>query len=369
MPSKAAVFNTVRDFQGRYIYTDADNLDIVSVWAIGTWCFSPEAVNPATYPYLYITAPKGSAKTLWGQDVLGDITRQHISTVGITGSGVFRLMGDIDPETGEVVTVAPTLAIDEIDATYSGASDEKLRQMLNAGYKRGATVPRTFGKSTYSFPVYSPKILMGIDNGHLPDTVLDRSIRIDLHRATAAQMATVEPFYSFDTEEEAQEIRASLAEWARDNSLVLRDYRPEPIPDLSPRQWEIARTLVQLAKALGIEKRIRDALHRVMTRNPERPDAKVSLYKAISGLFQDLGEDRATTRQILDRLAEDGVSVPGNSGKGLAAVLSDDGVAPDYIRFRKDHPGYVDDKPIQRGYFRHKFDGPFFRYLEDEDED
>ena len=371
-PKLAPEFLRTRDYVRRYCVLDQDELDITTVWAMGTWAFSPACQNPATYPYLYVAAPKGSGKTVLGQDVLGGITRRHTSTVGVTGAAIFRMIGTVveDEETGaqEVVSDAPTLALDEIDATFSGAKDEGLRQMLNAGYKRGATVPRANGKTTINFPVYCPKVLMGIDNGHLPETVLDRSIRIDMRRASPAEMTTIEPFYSWDAEDEAAELSAALSVWAKAHSCVLREYRPVEIEGFQPRQWEIARSLVQLAREIGNEPQIREAFRRVMTKNPSKPDHKVTLYQSILNLFTELDEDRVTSNQILERLATDGVNVPGNSGKGLSSVLSEDGVAPDYIRMRKGHPGITDPaKPVQRGYFRHKFDGPFFRYLEDEE--
>lgn len=366
----APEFTRAREFIARYTALGDDELDIVTVWAMGTWTFSPAApANPATYPYLYIAAAKGSGKTVLGQDVLGSICRMLQPTVGITGPGVFRIIGTYDEESGEVINDAPTLAMDEIDATFSGAKDEALRQMLNAGYKRGATVPRAAGKTTINFPVFCPKVLMGIDNGHLPDTVLDRSIRIDLRKYDHRQLTEmgVEPFYSFDVEDEAAELQQQLSDWAKREAMVLREYRPVAIEGLSARQWEIGRSIVQLAKSIGNEARIRAALHALFTKNPERPDAKVALYRAIFDLFMETDEDRLTTVQILGALKRGEVSVPGDSGKGLAAVLSEDGIAPDYIRLRPDHSGYVDGKPIQRGYFRHRFDGPFVRYLEDDE--
>lgn len=371
------IFTRTREFISRYVIAPtSEDYDVLTVWAMGTWAFSPACTNPATYPYLYLSAEKGSGKTLLGVDVMGAITRSHQPTVGITGPGVFRMIGEVDDETGEVFSVAPTLALDEIDATYSGAKDESLRQMLNAGYKRGSTVPRAFGKVTVQFPVYCPKILMGIDNGHLPDTVLDRSIRIDLRRATEDQMRAVEPFYSFDVEDEAAELQQSLSDWAKDHSLVLREYRPEPIAGFQPRQWEIARSLVQLAHEIGNESEFRAALHRVMTRNPARPSGKVALYQAIFDAFAAMpGEhaDRITTKQILTELDARGITVPGNSGKGLASVLGEDGIGPDYIRLRDGHPGRAiartEDTPTHRGYYRHKFDGAFLRYLDDDDDE
>lgn len=357
------MFTRTREFIQRYSAISAEALDVITVWSIGTWTFSPACTQPATYPYLYISGAKGSGKTVLGQDVLGCLCRMHTPTVGITGAGVFRLMGDIDTDTGDVITVAPTLALDEIDATYNGAKDEHLRQMLNAGYKRGATVPRTFGRQTYPFPVFGPKLLMGIDNGHLPDTITDRCIRIDIKRAHVGEY---EPFYSYDIEDEAPEIQQQLADWCKENSLVLREYRPEPIPNLEPRAWgDVSRPLVQLAHALGVERRIREALAHLLT--ADHKSGKRGLYQVIFDLFST-GEDRLATRQIMEALGAAGIHVPGDSGKGLSAVLSEDGIAPTYIRFPIYHPGVTDpEKPVQRGYFRHQFDGAFVFYLKDDE--
>lgn len=365
-PAVSEEFTKTREYIRRYVVLPDDELDIVTTWMMGTWTFSPSCTNPVVYPYLYITGARGSGKSELGQAIAGDICRNHQSTVGATGASLFRMIGDYDPETGDVIAHHPTLSCDEIDATFSGAKDESLRLILNAGYKRGSTVPRAAGKTTINFPVHCPKLLMGIDNGHLPETIVDRTIRIEMKRANPEQLATIEPRFFWDVEDEAAELSESLSQWAKEISLVLREYRPEPIPDLQPRQWEIARALVQLAHSNGNETRIREALHNVMTRNPERPDAKVTLYKSIFGLFSETGLDRVTTNQILERLATDGVSVPGNSGKGLASVLSEDGITPGYIRFPKGHPAVNEDTPVQRGYFRHPFDGAFMRYLDDE---
>lgn len=368
-PKVAPEFTRTRDFIRRYTSIADHYLDIVTVWMMTTWCFSPACESPATMPYLYITGQKGSGKTVLGQDVAGMICRNHTPTVGITGPGVFRIIGDYDPETGQVISNAPTLALDEIDATFSGAKDEALRQMLNAGYRRGAMVPRAAGKTVINYPVHCPKIMMGIENGHLPDTVLDRSIRIPMHRATPEQMATLEPFYVFDAEDEGAEISQELSDWAKDHSMVLRDYRPTAIPGLSPRQWEIARTLVQIAHEIGNEEQIREALAVAMAET--KPQGKDRLYQAIFDLFEDLDTDRVTTKQIMAQLQAYDVHVPGDSGKGLSAVLSEEGIAPNYIKLPKGHPGnrHGEEKAdTQRGYFLRMFDTAFVKYLKDEEE-
>ena len=364
-------FNLVREFVGRYSVVPAEELDLIAVWAIGTWCFQARCQWPATYPYLYINGPAGSGKTVLGQDALGCVTRQHTSATGATGSTLFRMLGFYNEETGDIENLAPTLALDEIDTTFSGQKDPDLQRAIDVGYKRGATIPRAAGKTFMAFPVFGPKLFMGIDNGHLPEPVLQRCLPVALAKQTQDQLtaAGIEPFYIFDVEEERAELQSALADWAVTNSNVLREYRPKPPAGLSARQWEISRSLVQLAHALGNEDQIIASLLTVMRRNPEKPDHKVELYTAIHELLSDLDTDRVTTVQILAKLTEKGVRVPGQSGKGLAAVLSADGVPATLIHLPAGHPGKQHpDKQHekQRGYFRHSFDGPIARYLEDE---
>lgn len=373
-------FERTHEFISTFSVLDPDELNIAAVWAMGTWCFSPACRWPYTFPYLYVTGAAGSGKSVFGMDVMGAICRNHHNATGSTGPTLFRTLGSYNEETGEIENYAPTLALDEIDATFSGQKDEQLRQALNVGYKQsGSTIPRASGKTTIDFPVYGPKLMLGIDNGHLPETVASRSIRMDLRKHSQDELEAlhVRAFLPWEVDEEAAELCESLAQWAKANSMVLRDYNPQSPRDLAARQWEIGRTLIQLAHAIGNEQQIMRSLIAVLTRNPERPDAKVTLYQSINKLYVEHDTDRLTSRQILARLTRDGIRVPGQSGKGLAAALSEDGIAPDLIHLPEGHPG-IEPDPIrarkaagkgnkQRGYYRHKFDGAFVRYLEDED--
>ena len=351
----------MRDFIARHVAIDEPELTVVSVWAMHTWLFAPQCKPPATTPYLYITAAKGSGKTLLGQDVLGAIVRAPINTVGITGPGLVRIVGGVsDDDDTEVnaVSVMPTLTIDEVDALYSGAKDESLRMMLNAGYRRGGTVPRVSGSRVIHYNAFCPKILMGIDNGHLPDTVTDRAIRIELQQASPEQMLTIEPFYYEDIEEEAAELSERLASWAQFHSESINAYRPEPVPRLRPRQWEIARTLVRVAHAVGNERQVRDALADLLTRS-HAADPKSKMYGAIADALGD--SDRISTADVLAALQAAGVSVPGNNGKGLsAAIVRDGGKGAVAVR--------MSDGKVMRGFYRYHFDVPFSKYLEHESE-
>lgn len=365
-------FDRTREFIGRYSVLAPEELDIITTWAMGTWTFSPMCQWPATFPYLYVTGPAGSGKTVLGQDSLGSVCRQWASAAGATGPTLFRMLGREDEETGEIENYAPTLFMDEIDATFSGSKDEPLRLSLNVGYKRGATIPRAAGKTTIAFPVYGPKILGGIDNGHLPETVTQRSIRIEIEKRTQDELeaAGIQPFYTFDIEDESAEIQQMLSDWAKVHSMVLRDYRPAAPKGLTARQWEISRSLVQLAHAIGIENRVIKSLVTVFNRKRGQENAKQRLYMAVAELANETGASKLTTKMILAKLAEKGIGVPGNSGKGLSSVLKQDGITPRYLFIDKpDMPGYVEGKTTHRGYQRFQFDQAFVDFLPEEDDE
>lgn len=77
----------------------------------------------------------------------------------------------------------PTLVLDEAEF-LSGRSDraEAIRSLLNAGNRRGTTVPRCVGQGheIAEFRVYCPKVLCRI--GKLPETIADRSIVVPMQR-------------------------------------------------------------------------------------------------------------------------------------------------------------------------------------------
>lgn len=370
-PEPSAEFIRTREFIGRFsaLPTD-DDLDIVTLWAMGTWTFSPAcAARPATYPYLYLTGAKGSGKTHLGHDVLKYVVRNHKATALVTGPTLFRMLGNYDPESGLIINDYPTIAVDEIDATYSGSQDESLRGAFNVGYAEGAFVDRAAGKTTIQFPVYGPKCVIGIDNGHLPETITDRCIRIDIKRATTEQMsALTEGPYSFEVGDESADLQQTLSDWAKQVAPILHEYRPTRIDGLSPRQWQIARSLIQLARSCGIEQRIADAIVRVMTRRPEQTDGRVDLYQTIFDMFETLGTDRLASYAILSKLTENGVRVPAQSMKGLSSTLSVDGISPTLVSLPAGHPHIPESgQNKQRGYFKNYFDRAFLDYLFPED--
>lgn len=355
----APEFTRTRDYLSRFVVADDAAMDVLTVWILHTHLFSPSCETPPTTPYLYISGDKGCGKSTLGE-VAATVVRAPLSTVGITGAGLVRLVGGSEDEESDLAPM-PTLFIDEVDALYSGSKEELLRMMLNAGYRKGGVVPRAVGTKVINYSAFCPKFLMGIDNGHLPDTVADRAIRIDLRRATREEMANVEMFFHYEVEDDAAELNQELSHWAQENSLAIRQYKPAPVPEIAktPRHWEIARTLVQVAHVLNVEDRIVDALVALFKRNRSKETQGMRAIRVMREMFEaeatakryhDNG-DRIPAQAVLQAVLAAGVIVPGGSFKGLGGILSAEGINGDTIRLRKGHPeAGKDDGPIKGFY-------------------
>jgi hypothetical protein len=118
---------------------------------------------------------------------------------------------------------SPTLLLDEVEALRGKQVSEvsqAILAVLNAGHRKGATVPRCDGpqNKVKHFPVFGPKAFAAI--GGLPDTLADRSICITMQRKTASQ--TVARFLYSKGKAEAEPIRASQAAWAKQHRETVR---------------------------------------------------------------------------------------------------------------------------------------------------
>jgi hypothetical protein len=81
-----------------------------------------------------------------------------------------------------------TQILDEVD---SWKNRDQLRSVLNAGFRKGGTVPRMAetddGYVLRQFPVFGPRALAGIGSRILDATTRDRTFEIDMRRQTRAE--------------------------------------------------------------------------------------------------------------------------------------------------------------------------------------
>jgi hypothetical protein len=261
------VLDRIRDLITEYvILPDESYADLLALYVLHTHTFIMEESadeddtrgrvlsrkSPSTTPYFYITSQgPGSGKTRL-MEVLVEVCKGGRMFSGGTGPAFFRL----------IEARRPTLFIDEVDTIYSGSKDEDLRQVLNGGYKRNGSIPRVDNSSDdgiRDYGTFCPKILGGIDNGHVPTTVLDRAIKITMVKSAGI----VAPFFSEDIEDIAADLMDDIGTWIAANigDLHSRENRPAPIDGITDRQNDIVRPLVTIADRFpGWGKRARIAV-------------------------------------------------------------------------------------------------------------
>ena len=141
----------------------------------------------------------------------------------------------------------------------AGSGNEDLRALLNAGYKRSATVARCKGDANNMtierFPVYAPAALAGIA-GRMPATITTRAITVHMRRRRADEI--VEAFRERRVEAESAPIRDALAAWIEsvgEQVGAAVPEMPEGVTDRSAEIWEPLLAIAEAAGATGRRKR------------------------------------------------------------------------------------------------------------------
>jgi hypothetical protein len=199
-----------------------------------------------------------------------------------------------------------TLMLDEVDTIFSfrGKDDqnEDLRALLNAGYRRGACVPRCTGRNheVTDFKVFAATALAGI--GDMPDTIMTRSIIIRMKRRAAGEQ--VEQYRSRDVDPQGHALRDRLAVWAEVVGPAVGEARLD-LPGVTDRRAEAWEPLVAIADAAGGSwpARARAAAVADVTAHRSRDGSLgIKLLGDLKEVFKD--QEAMFTTAILDALVE-----------------------------------------------------------------
>jgi hypothetical protein len=202
----------------------------------------------------------------------------------------------------------PTLLLDEVDVIFGkeAANYEALRGILNAGNRRGVTVPRTVMEGQKArlveFSVFSPKALAGI--GRLPSTVADRSIPIRMKRRRRDGGEPIERFRFDDARAAADPIQKDLDKLLT-RATQLRGARPTVPPALGDRAaeaWEPLLAVADLAQGQWPEL-ARNAAE-ALSGDPDAADDRLSvrLLGDTRTLFKDPLRMSIRTTEMLKEL-------------------------------------------------------------------
>jgi Protein of unknown function (DUF3631) len=352
----AGMLNRTEAFLRRFVaFTSEHQLDAVTLWIAHSHAFAAAECTPRL---AIQSAEKASGKTRL-LEILEYLTRDPRQVVNVSEAALFR----------SIAAGPPTLLFDEVDAIFGpkARDREDLRAMLNAGYRRGATVDRCVGEhaklEVRSFPVFCAVALAGL--GQLPDTVQDRSITIRLRRRRFDE--TVEKLRRRRVEPEAAELRGDLADVFDRVTDVLAALEPD-LPDVLPdRAQDVWEPLMAIADLAGDEwgSRARDAAVYLTLEGREEDDGSLTEL-LLSDIRTVLGDDeKIASDNLCHRLAAIEESPwatwrrkpPGPiEPRGLARLLRHHGIKPKQV--------WIDGANV-RGYETGAFADVFDRYLPD----
>jgi hypothetical protein len=246
------------------------------------------------------SAEPGSGKTRV-LEVAQYLVKAPEMTISATPAALFRL-----------VSMGPiTILFDEVDAIFNpknGGTTEDLRALLNAGYKRSATIARCVGDTktmkVQRFPVYAPAALAGIA-GAMPPTITTRAITIHMRRRRADEH--VDPFRERHVAHQARPLREELATWIDSTATHLGEAQPEMPEGVTDRAAEIWEPLLALADTAGGHwpTTARNACqHFVLHTTPPPTSLGVRLLADLRQVFTTHGTDKMPTADLLAALLE-----------------------------------------------------------------
>lgn len=288
-----AVLDDVTDFVRRFsAFPSVHCAPTLALWYAHTHIANRLYVTPRL---ILDSAEPGSGKTRV-LEVAQYLVAAPEMTISASRAALFRMVAE-----GPI-----TILFDEVDTifTKSGSGNEDLRAMLNAGYKRSATIPRYDGKTrtVHRYPVYTPAALAGIAGG-MPDTITTRAITIHMRRRRADEQ--VEPFRERLVERQARPLRAALAEWLAFVADQMADATPTMPEGVTDRAAEIWEPLIAIADAAGghwPDTARKACAHFVLTHVPSAESLGIQLLSDVRDIFTAANVDRMASRDILAHL-------------------------------------------------------------------
>jgi len=297
----AALLDEVRAFIGRFVsFPNQHYLTTATLWAAHAHMIK----QFHTTPRLAALSPEPSSGKTRLLEILALLVPDPMFCLSASPAAIFRTL----------INQQITLLVDEVDAIFTkrGKDDanEDLRALLNAGYKRGATVPRCVGPrhDVQAFPVYCATALAGL--GDLPETLMSRSIVFRMRRRAPDE--PVAAFRSREHEPEGHALRDRLSAWAGSRGSVGSVSKgeeagrawpalPEGVVDRPAEVWE---PLLAVADVAGVcwPNLAREACMTLVSQPGERLSLGVRLLADLRTVFGDASA--LHTETIIERLTK-----------------------------------------------------------------
>lgn len=340
----------LENFLTRYVILPAHAALPLALWAMLTYCFD---VFDAT-PYLILSSPAprcGKTRLLECLELIVSTPRRASN---ISEAALFRIIEEI----------APTLLLDEAE-TLNGKSEraEYLRQIINAGNRRGALTTRCVGVGTNlctkDFSVFCPKVLAGI--GSFPQTITDRAIVIPMQRRKDSEKVARFLYRTAEPEGKAlaQRAKGFISSRREEISAAYQSATLDFIGDRDAEAWSpLFAILAIVAPERLAELRIcAERLTHAKSAAAEDDSLSLRLLADIKGVWPE-SEPKIFTATLLERLKgiEDGPWAGDErfDGRKLSRFLKPFGITPATVQIGTGN---------RKGYYREHAETAFTRYL------
>ena len=312
------------------------------LWSLATCGYDHYRI----FPRLLAISPERRCGKTTLLEVVAALCRNSIQASNLTPAIISRIKS---------IVCDPTLLIDEAD-TFIKNADGNIKGLINSGHtKSGAQVLKCVGDShtPQVFDTWHPMVIASI--GALEDTIMDRSIIINLRRKLPSENVQRLPI---DLSEKWQGWRSMAFRWFIDNAAALNDSNQiEPPPRGNDRAIDNWIPLFTLAKAIDetwysrCEAAYQGLVNEVEMELPTRllSDIRNHLVKATNtrisstNIFQSLMADETAPWADM-RLTQ----------AKVASMLTPYNIKPRYMRI---------EGKILRGYESTQFEDAFERYL------
>jgi hypothetical protein len=338
----------VYDYLGRFVaYPSLEARAAHALWIAHTHLMDEHESTPRI---AFLSPERSSGKTR-ALEITETLVPRPILAVNVTPAYLFRKIGDPNGK--------PTILYDEIDTVFGpkAKEHEEVRGVLNAGHRRGAVAGRCIikGKTveTEELPAYCAVALAGL--GDLPDTILSRSVIINMKRRAPDE--PVEPYRARDHAPEGGALRDQLAAWVKEVRLGIPDM-PFGVTDRDADVWEPLLAVADAAGGVWPDRARVTAVTLVTLSKRETQTLGVRLLADLRDVFGDA--ETLSTKEVLSKLVGLEESPWGDirgkplEERGLAKLLKKYGVSPKPVRV---------GGAQARGYSRADLHDPWKRYV------
>lgn len=339
------VLNEIISLLYRHVILPEGAIHAIALWIMGTYCYDCFRI----WPKLLITSPEKRCGKSTLMATIGALCHRPLIASNISPAAIYRV----------IEAWRPSLLIDEADTFVNG--NDELRGVLNSGHtKSAAFVVRVTGDdlTPAKFSTWSPMVIGMIKMP--PDTIVDRSIVIQLRRKLPGEFTTKLPL-SFDND--CYSIRQKLARWSEDYAEDLKRSRPILPPSHNDRALDNWTPLFAIAEIIGGDwlDQVKTSFTLLTLTDDDEESIGPLILSDIQTVFNEKRAERIFSSDLIEALIdlEERPWSEWRRGKPLTGAGLSRLLKPFRIKSQTIRIGNI----TQKGYYKKSFQDAFNRYL------